>query len=89
MTYKFEFSKNFQKDVNKLDKQTKKQIKFIIDKFIINPFLCDWIKLKGVKNYYRIRSGNYRIIFEKIETSNCIIIKFLKINHRREAYRDL
>ncbi|OGI03517.1 MAG: hypothetical protein A2Y25_11020 [Candidatus Melainabacteria bacterium GWF2_37_15] len=89
MTYKFEFSKKFQKDVEKLDKQTIKQIKFSVDKFIINPFLCDWIKLKGFKNYYRIRSGDYRIIFEKIETTNNIIIKFLKINHRREVYRDL
>lgn len=89
MTYKFEFSKKFQKDISKLDNQTQKQIKYTIDKFIINPFSCDWIKLKGFDNYYRIRSGDYRIIFEKIEETNTIIIKFLKANHRREVYKDL
>lgn len=88
MTYRFEFSKKFQKDVQKLDKQTIKQIKFTIDKFIINPDSCDWIKLKGHTNYYRIRSGDYRIIFEKVE-SNIILIKFLKVNHRKEVYQDL
>lgn len=89
MTYNFEFSKNFQKDIQKLDKQTSKQIKSVIDKFIVNPFSCDWIKLQGFSNYYRIRSGNYRIILEKIHTDNDIIIKFLKINHRREVYRNI
>lgn len=87
MSYKFEFSKNFQKDMQKLDKQTVLQIKKSIDRFIITPDSCDWIKLKGYESYYRIRSGDYRIIFEKIE-SNKIIIKFLKVNHRREVYQD-
>ena len=89
MTYKFEFSKKFQKDVDKLDKQTIKQIKLTIDKFIVNPLLCDWIKLKGFESYYRIRSGNYRIIFEKIAKSETILIKFLKVNHRKEVYKNL
>ena len=88
MTYKFEFSSKFQKDVAKLDKQTAKQIKLAIDRFIINPFSCDWIKLKGFPNYYRLRSGDYRIIFEKIE-ANVVIIKFLRVNHRREVYKEL
>ncbi len=88
MSYQIEFSKKFQKDIKKLDKQTAKQIKRTVDKFIIAPESCDWIKLKGFSNYYRIRSGDYRIIFEKIE-NNKIVIKFLTVNHRREIYQDL
>ncbi len=88
MTYRIEFSKKFQKDVQKLDSQVAKQIKFTIDKFIINPFSCEWVKLKGFENYYRIRNGNYRIIFEKTE-HDVIVIKFLRVKHRRDIYKDL
>ena len=91
MKYKFEFANKFQKQVHKFDKNTGKQIKLTIDKFIINPDSCDWIKLKAHQNFYRIRSGDYRIIFEKQEfnSENVIKILFLDVKHRREVYRDL
>lgn len=91
MKYEFEFTNKFQKQVYKLDKKTGKQIKLTVDKFIKSPDSCDWQKLKGHKILYRLRSGDYRIIFEKRELNrkNIIKILFLEIKHRREVYRDL
>lgn len=91
MRYKFEFTNKFQKQIYKLDKKIGKQIKLTTDKFIKNPDSCDWIKLKGHQFLYRIRSGEYRIIFEKQEFNNENIIKilFLEVKHRKEVYRDL
>ncbi|MFH0702112.1 MAG: type II toxin-antitoxin system RelE/ParE family toxin [bacterium] len=89
MIYKFEFSKAFQKQVHKLDNSIAEQIKLTVDKFTNNPSYCDWIKLKGYNNLYRIRSGNYRIIFEKNNNDNTVIILFLDVKHRREVYKNI
>jgi mRNA interferase RelE/StbE len=43
------------------------------------------IKLAGtMEDYYRLRVGNYRIIYEKRD--NDLIILIIRIGHRREVY---
>ncbi|HUS02653.1 MAG TPA: type II toxin-antitoxin system RelE/ParE family toxin [Chitinophagaceae bacterium] len=49
-----------------------------------NPFPSGYKKLKGFKRLYRIRSGNYRIIYS-VEAL-VLIIEILKIAHRKDAY---
>jgi mRNA interferase RelE/StbE len=41
-------------------------------------------KLSG-KDYYRIRQGDYRIVYEIVE--NRLVVVVIKIGHRREVYR--
>ncbi len=42
-------------------------------------------KLKGFdKNYYRVRQGNYRIVYEIKDTEKIVAIVF--IGHRRDVY---
>jgi len=41
-------------------------------------------KLKGKKNEYRIRSGNYRVIYS-IE-DKALVVRVIKASHRRDAY---
>jgi mRNA interferase RelE/StbE len=44
------------------------------------------IKLSGTKeDYYRLRVGNYRVIYEKKEKE--LIILIIRIGHRREIYQ--
>lgn len=44
------------------------------------------IKLTGTKDdYYRLRVGNYRVIYEKREKE--LIILVIRIGHRREVYQ--
>lgn len=42
-------------------------------------------KLKGKTGLWRIRSGNYRIIYSILK--NELIIEIIRIRHRKEAYR--
>ncbi len=42
------------------------------------------IKLSGME-YYRIRHGNYRIIYEIDDTR--LIVVVVKVGHRRDVYR--
>ena len=62
-------------------------LKRIIDKIHLladDPRPPGSIKLSG-KDYYRIRQGDYRIVYEIVE--NRLVIVVIKIGHRREVYR--
>ena len=71
-----------------IDKINTKRIKERIYKFIDSPESCNFKKLKGYNDRYRIRQGDYRIICEFLKES-VKVLHVVAIKHRREAYRDL
>ena len=44
---------------------------------------CD--KLAGVENLYRIRVGDYRVVYQIRD--EMLLVLVVKIGHRREVYR--
>lgn len=52
-----------------------------------NPRPAQSIKISGGENLYRIRVGDYRIVYEIDETSKQVTIHYVR--HRREVYRGL
>ena len=88
--YKLKFLGKAQSDLKNIDRAHQKIIK---EKLLIlanNPeVLKNNIKrLGGTKNdYYRLRVGNYRVIFKKEEKQLIIII--VRIGHRKEIYFSL
>ena len=42
-------------------------------------------KLHGCEDTYRLRIGDYRVIYEIHD--DCLIVAVIKIGHRREVYR--
>ncbi len=83
--YKLRQTKKFQKDFGKLDK---KRRNLILEKLSIlasgNWDSLDLKKLRGSDNSYRIRSGDYRILFEKRKKELLIIL--ITVKHRRDVY---
>jgi mRNA interferase RelE/StbE len=75
-------------DLKKIDLPFQKIIK---EKLLIlaeNPAILknNIKKLTGTKeNYYRLRVGSYRIIYEKRDKE--LIILIIRIGHRREIYQ--
>jgi mRNA interferase RelE/StbE len=49
----------------------------------VNARPAGYIKLKG-RDGYRIRSGNYRIIYDIID--NELIVDIIKLGHRKDIY---
>jgi mRNA interferase RelE/StbE len=88
--YKLKFLGKAQSDLRNIDRAHQKIIK---EKLLIlakNPeVLKNNIKrLGGIKDdYYRLRVGNYRVIFKKEEKQLIIII--VRIGHRKEIYFSL
>ncbi len=75
-----------QKILDKLTKKKRKQILEIWQK-IINNDVANFKpkKLTGFNNYYRIRSGNMRLVY-KIEDGQNILIN---IDYRKDIYKKL
>ena len=85
--YKLKFLIKAQNDLNNIDRAHQKIIK---EKLLIlakNPEVLknNIKKLGGIKeDYYRLRVGNYRVIFKKEEKELIIII--IRIGNRKEIY---
>lgn len=79
------YTRTARKDIRKLDIVTQKRLKKSLEKFREDP-LSKSVKLTDSKlNVYRFRVGNYRAIFQ-IRGTN---IEILRVQHRREIYRNL
>lgn len=73
-----------QKDMDGLPVKIYNQVKDKILPLARNPFPHGCIKLTA-NDGYRIRSGNYRILYRVDSNSKTVFI--YRIKHRKEAYR--
>jgi len=73
-----------QKQIMKLDKKAIPHIKSVIAALADNPRPHGCKKLKG-EEAYRIRVGNYRVIYE-IE-DDIILITVVSVGHRKDVYK--
>jgi len=83
MPYKIDFLNSAVCDLKNLEKETNESIKKAVIVLAENPFVCDIKKLKLPLEGYRIRKGDYRILFE-IEKNTIIIYS---IKHRKDVYK--
>ncbi|MET7255481.1 type II toxin-antitoxin system RelE family toxin [Dyadobacter fermentans] len=58
----------------------------VIDSLTANPRPSGVKKLENYKNSYRVRVGQYRIIYE-IEDHQ-LIVEVIKVGNRKEVYRN-
>lgn len=82
--YKIEFKKTAAKELNSLPNREIKKIVVAINHLVENPRPTNSKKLSGSERY-RLRIGDYRILYE-IE-NQVLIIYIVKIAHRKDVYR--
>ncbi|QEP42145.1 type II toxin-antitoxin system RelE/ParE family toxin [Ectothiorhodospiraceae bacterium BW-2] len=75
------------RELKRLPKADIAKIITTINALQINPLPNGHKKLTGRENNYRIRQGNYRIIYT-FENQQ-LIIEIIRVAHRREVYRNL
>ena len=82
--YKFLFKKSVAKDLRSLPKSDVQKILGRIDALAEDPRGSGSKKLSG-QEYYRVRQGVYRIIYEILDEQ--VIIHVIKVAHRSQSYR--
>ena len=83
--YKIEISSTAEKSLKKIPQKDISKIIEAIQQLAISPFPSGSRKLRGEEGIFRIRQGNYRIIYEVVDKK--LIILILKIGHRKEVYK--
>lgn len=83
MSYTLTFSKQAFKELEKINEPNFSSIKQALYKLTENPRPQGYKKLKG-RNGYRIRQGDYRIIYEILD--HILVIDVIAIGHRKDIY---
>jgi mRNA interferase RelE/StbE len=82
--YKLEIKRSVAKDLKRLPRADQKRLLARIQALSIDPRPQGSEKLVG-QNRYRLRQGNYRILY-KIIDDRCIVV-IVTVAHRRDVYR--
>ncbi len=83
--YQIEWKPSALKELTKIDRHDIPQIIQTVDSLSKNPFPSGVRKLQGVEHSYRLRVGDYRIIYQVFR--NRLIIVIVRVRHHKEAYR--
>ena len=83
--YEIFIERNAEKELDKLESGTFDTITNSISNLAEEPRPSGCRKLQGSTNEWRIREGDYRIIYEINDKDKTINI--LKVRHRKDAYR--
>jgi mRNA interferase RelE/StbE len=73
------------KELKRLPKPEIARILKAVAQLAHNPYPVGSLKLSGEESSYRIRQGNYRIIYT-IENHQ-LLVAVVRVGHRREVYR--
>ena len=83
--YEVRFVSAAAKEFRSLPIDTKRRISAIVERFRQTPRPSGVRKLHGYENLYRIRVGQYRVVYEVDDQAR--LIHITRVRHRREAYR--
>lgn len=84
-SYEINWNHSAEKELKSIGRQYISRILEAVEALAENPFPPQHRKLHGVESSYRIRVGDYRVIYQ-VEMENKRIVIY-HVRHRKEAYR--
>ena len=85
MRYSLEFTTSAVREYRSLDRQVQRRVAMKITELCTDPLPPGVKKLQGEPDHYRIRIGDYRIVYRV--NGHRLVIVIVRIGHRREVYR--
>jgi len=83
--YRIEWRRGTRKDLRRIEREAVKRIVLAVDGLAENPYPAGCQKLSGSQCAFRIRVGDYRVLYEVFE--EVLIVEVVKVGHRRDVYR--
>lgn len=87
MAYSIEITRAAAKGLRSLPVKEKNRLLGAIQALASEPRPMGAVALKGSEGLYRMRLGNYRIIYRTKEDTNTVLI--VMAGHRKDVYRKL
>jgi mRNA interferase RelE/StbE len=85
--YKIEWKRSATKELRQLPKNAILKALSIVEELTNDPHPNTSKKLSGTDNTYRVRFGDYRIIYNVMD--QVLIIEVIRVGHRKDIYRNL
>lgn len=85
MPYIIKFTSHAVRSFRKLPREVQARLSLSIDLLKDNPRPPGSEKLKGTEDAYRIRVGDYRILYEVKDKD--LIVYIIETGHRRDVYK--
>ena len=85
--YSISFARSSRKELEHLSGELTERILAKIETLAENPRPVGVIKLHGQKNLWRMRVGDYRVVYSIDDFSKMIDVSVIR--HRRDVYRDM
>ena len=86
-SYKIDFKPSVEKDLRELSGPMRVRVMKRVEDLKSNPLPPQANKLSRSERLYRLRVGDYRIVYEVDREAEQITIHYIR--HRRKVYRDL
>ena len=85
--YRVVFQKSAFREYEALPEPVRIRVDQVLEILSINPLseILRFKKLRGKENHYRVRVGDYRIIYSPQQ--DVLIVRVIRIGHRRDVYR--
>ena len=83
--YTVRLTRRAAKELAKLPRRVQERIATAVDGLQADPRPAGVTKLSGEENLYRIRVGDYRVIYDIQEA--VLIVLVVRVGHRRDVYR--
>lgn len=87
MSYGIVFDRPAEKQFRRLPEEVRRQLGHRVSALAENPRPEDSRKLEGTHDCYRLRQGDYRLIYTIIEDR--VVVLVLRVGHRGDVYRGL
>ena len=84
-SYNIEWKASAAKELRKLPKQVIARIVPAVHELALNPRPDGVRKLTGSENTYRIRVGEYRVVYNIFDRR--LVIEVIRVRDRKEAYK--
>ena len=78
-------STSARKALSKLERSVQERVIVALELLKVDPRPPNAVKLKGMDNVWRIRVGDYRIVYEVTDTE--LVVWVVRIADRKDVYR--
>ncbi len=83
-SYRIEWKRSAIKELKRLPREAVRRILQVVEPLARDPYPLGIRKLVGSEHIYRIRVGDYRVIYNVQES--ILVIHIIRVGHRKDIY---
>ena len=84
-TFRIEWKPSALRELKRIDRQVTPRIIQAVERLAEDPFAVGVRKLRSAQHTYRLRVGEYRVLYEVVEGGPTVVI--VRVRHRGDVYR--